>query len=191
MSFDFELMRQRTQFRSHYEMEVLEETAIAQDPHAPTLVDGPLGPRAHGLPRAVPAVGLIKTHREEYLHEHGWRTFYGLRPGQRTPAFGIPAKALPVVSWYLRLGGGETDADYPAWGIVRVEVTETFFRTLPNPFVYVNALSAWLYQVRCRRPDYGRAPISLEPIVRAEESLKSLLSPPEYLKAWFYRHTGI
>ena len=190
LSYDFELMRRRTQNRSNYEMEVLEEVALAQDPHTPTLADGRLHPRMHGLSPSIPVVGVIKTHREDYLHEAGWQTFYRLQPGQRTPAFGIPQKALPVVSWYLRLGTGE-DADSPAWGIVRIEITAAFFQTLSDPFAYIHALSAWLIQVRSRQADYGRSPISLEPIVRAEASLNSLLSPPDYLKAWFYRHTGI
>jgi hypothetical protein len=191
-SFDFELMRKRTQNRANYEMEVLEEVAIAQDPHAPTLIDGRLGPRIHGLERKdVPVVGVVKTHSGEYLHEQGWRTFYALRPGQRTPAFRIPHKDLPVISWFLRLTDGGREADSPAWGIVRAELTEQFFQTLPDPRAYISALSAWLFQVRCRRADYTRAPISLEPIVQAEESLSSLLSPPEYLKSWFYRQTGI
>lgn len=188
-SFDFSLMRMRTMNRSNYEMQTLEELALAQDPHRPSLVDGGLRHRVHGLPAGVPVVGLIKTHRERYLHEQGWRTFYALRPGERTPAFRIPNDALPVVSWYLRLTAG--DGELPSWGVVRVEITDAFFRTLPDPPAYINALSAWLVELRCRRDGYARAAVSLEPIVHAEESLHALMSPPDYLKAWFYRHTRI
>ncbi len=189
-SFDFELMRRRTQNRSNYEMQTLEELALHQDPHRPSLVDGRLEPRARGpeLRRAA-VVGVIKTHREDYLHPQGWRTFYDLAPGQRTPAFLLPSERLPVVSWYLRLTGG--DSEGPAWGVVRVEVTEAFFRSLAEPWAYVDALSAWLLELRCRRTDYDRAAISLEPIVQAEESLRALFSPPEQLKWWFYRATGL
>jgi hypothetical protein len=192
LSFDFDLMRQRTRNRSVYEMELLEEVALAQDPHSPTLVDGLLQKRFHGLGRKdVPVVGLVKTHGQDYLHEQGWRVFFALLPGQRTPVFRVPHENLPVVSWYLRLGGGEPDADSPAWGVVRVELTEAFWRTRPAPSAYVDALSAWLFESRCRQAGYARAAVSVEPIVQAEQSLSSLLSPPEYLKSWFYRQTGI
>ena len=99
------------------------------------------------------------------------------------------SKGLPVVSWYLRLVGGNHDG--PAWGVVRVEVTETFFHTLPDPIAYLDALSAWVVELRCRRTDYDRAAISLEPIVQAEESLRALFTPPDQLKWWFYRATGL
>src|SRR5690606_18680444 len=49
-TFDFQVMRQRTQNKSNYEMEVLEELALHQDPHQPSLVDGRLESRMHGLP---------------------------------------------------------------------------------------------------------------------------------------------
>jgi hypothetical protein len=189
-SFDFELMRKRTQNRSDYEMATLEELALNQDPHRPSLVDGRLEPRVRGEElRKAAVVGVIKTHRENYLHAQGWRTFYDLAPGQRTPAFRLPSKGLPVVSWYLRLTGG--DHDGPAWGVVRVEITETFFQSLTDPWVYLDALSAWLVELRCRRGDYTRATISLEPIVQAEESLRALFTPPDQLKWWFYRATGL
>ncbi|MBW3597268.1 MAG: hypothetical protein KY475_08340, partial [Planctomycetes bacterium] len=189
-SFDFELLRRRTEYRSTYEMATLEELALHQDPHRPSLADGRLESRVRTLElRAIPAVGLIKTHRENYLHPQGWRAFYDLAPGQRTPTFVIPSQRLSVVSWYLRLSGGDDDG--PTWGVVRVEMTEAFFQSLPDPWPYVDALSAWLVELRCRRAGYDRAPISLAPIVQAEESLRSLFSPPDYLKWWFYRETGL
>lgn len=188
-SFDFELMRRRTQTRSHYEMEALEELALHQCPHQPSLIDGRLEPRVHGFAPETPVVGLIKQHREDYLHEQGWRTFYSLEPGQRTPAFRIDSRNLPVVSWYLRLAA--VHGAIPTFGIVRVEITHAFHESLPDPTAYIDALSAWLVEIRCRQANYDRAPISLEPIVRAEESLKSLFSPPDYLKSWFYRQTEL
>ena len=189
-SFDFELMRRRTHNRSNYEMATLEELALNQDRHRPSLIDGVLEPRVRGPElRASPIVGLIKTHRENYLHPHGWRTFYDLTPGQRTPSFLLPSPNLPVVSWYLRLTAG--DAEGPTWGVVRVEISQDFFRTLPDPFAYIDALSAWLVELRCRRPDYDRSAISLEPIVQAEESLRALFTPPDQLKWWFYHATGL
>ena len=165
-------MRQRTHNKSNYEMEVLEELALHQDPHQPSLVDGRLESRMHSLPPELPVVGVIKRHREEYLHDEGWRTFYRLKPGERTPLFRLPGEHLAVMSWYLRLAGSE--GDLPDTGIIRVEITEAFFQSLPKPFHYVDALSAWLVEIRCRRQDYDRAAISLEPIVRAEDSLRVL-----------------
>ena len=45
---------------------------------------------------------------------------------------------------------------------------------------------------RCAaRASYPRGPVSLEPIVRAEESLKSLFSDPRWLTQRFYHLTGL
>ena len=45
--------------------------------------------------------------------------------------------------------------------------------------------------MRCRRSSYARGPVSLDPIVRAEESLKSLMTPPSALAQRFYRLAGV
>ena len=55
----------------------------------------------------------------------------------------------------------------------------------------MDLLSATLYQYRCRRDDYGRAAVSLHPIVRAEESLGALLQPMNRVISQFYRLSGL
>jgi hypothetical protein len=79
----------------------------------------------------------------------------------------------------------------PSWGVVRVEVAQKFFEQTGKDFRFLDRLSHSLRRMRCRRSDYGRGPVSLEPIVRAEEVLKALFSPPSWLSQHFYRMTGI
>ena len=78
----------------------------------------------------------------------------------------------------------------PNWGVVRVEVAEAYFERVGRDFGQVDRLSHALYQMRCRLAAYRRGPVSLEPIVRAEESLRALFSPP-WLAQHFYRLTGL
>jgi hypothetical protein len=96
-----------------------------------------------------------------------------------------------VATWYLKLAG----SDMPNWGIVRVEVPwEQFVHLWPTTHDqtgFVHRLSRWLIDARCRQESYQRMPVSLEPIVRAEESLKSLLTPFGVLKNRFLRHAGL
>lgn len=198
LSYDFEAMRKKTQNRSNYEMALLEGLALCQDPTTPTVVDGRVEPR---LPRGelqeCPVVGVIKQQREGYLHPRGWQVFYGLEPGQRTPAFKIEIKdesgksrGVPVVSWYLKLDGAR--GALPNWGVVRVELPARYFeRVIGADFGYVSHLSRYLFQIRCRQAGYERGPVSLEPIVRAEESLKSLFTPSSMLTQQFYHATGL
>jgi hypothetical protein len=115
-----------------------------------------------------------------------------LEPGYRTPAFVLQAcEALKprVVTWYLKLDGAH--GALPNWGIVRVEVPEEFFKGTGRDFGYLDRLSRFLREVRCRQASYAREPVSLEPIVRAEESLKALFAPPTALTQHFYRLTGL
>ncbi len=58
-------------------------------------------------------------------------------------------------------------------------------------FGYLDRVSNALLHLRCRQGSYARAPVSLEPIVRAEESLKSLLTSPATLAQRFYHLTGL
>lgn len=195
-AYDFEVMRKATQNRSNYEMEVLEEVALCQDATVTTVVDGRLEPRINSDAKLqlMPIVGVIKQQRKGYLHPRGWRVYYYLEPGQRTPAFLIrhgPEKkvTVPVVSWYLKLDGAH--GAMPNWGVVRVEVARKFFEATGGDFGLLDRLSQSLFRMRCRRGDYARGPVSLEPIVRAEEALKCLFSPPSWLSHHFYRITGI
>src|SRR5262249_7569101 len=114
---------------------------------------------------------------------------YRLEPGQRTPAFRLPSKHLPVVSWYLKLDGKH--GALPNWGVIRVEVPLGHFRQRGSDFGYLTRLSHGLFQRRCREASYQRMAVSLEPIVRAEDGLKALFSQPATLAQRFYHLTGL
>jgi hypothetical protein len=189
LTYDFERMREQARVRSQYEMGVLEERALCRDPHTPSLVDGRLGRFQQADLSRFRLVGVIKQQRESYLHPQGWQTLYRLEPGERTPAFRLPSKHLPVVSWYLKLDGAR--GALPNWGVVRVEISEDHFEREGLDFAYLDRLSRAILDLRCRQGSYGRAPVSLEPIVRAEESLKSLFSSLDMLSQRFYHLTGL
>jgi hypothetical protein len=159
---------------------------LAQDTETLSLVDGPLGRLEH--PRAI---GVIKQHRTNYLglHPQCWQVFYNLEPGQRTPAFLLASQRLPVVSWYLKLDGA--NGTMPNWGIVRAEISCTHFERQRCSFTYLDRISNALLHLRCRQNSYARAPVSMEPIVYAEKSLKSLLTAPATLAQRFYHLTGL
>lgn len=190
-SFDFEAMRQKAHNRSNYEMDVLEEVALCQHAEVPTVVDGPLEAKLNSEKRLqrCPIVGVIKQQRKGYLHPQGWKVYYHLEPGQRTPAFLIKAKGVPVVSWYLKLDGYH--GALPNWGVVRVEIAEAYFDRIGKDFGHIDRLSHALVQMRCRLESYRRGPVSLLPIVRAEQVLRALFSPSGYLTQHFYRLTGL
>ncbi|OAI52368.1 hypothetical protein AYO44_16635 [Planctomycetaceae bacterium SCGC AG-212-F19] len=140
-------------------------------------------------------VGIVKRVAAD-LHPGGWRTLLGLRPGQRTPVFklsgigGGKEADMPTASWFLKLAGGPRLA--PNWGFVRVDVPWIQFEShFASSLGFVGRLSRWLIDARCRQESYARMPVSLEPIVRAEESLKSLFTPFGLLRNRFLRHAGM
>src|SRR5262249_60468302 len=96
---------------------------------------------------------------------------------------------LPLVSWYLKMDGPH--GAMPNWGVVRVEISRDLFERQGSDFGYLDRVSDALLHLRCRQGSYARAPVSLEPIVRGEESLKSLLSSPATLAQRFYHLTGL
>jgi len=191
VSSDFEEMRKAAQNRSNDEMNVIEELALAQYSEIPSVVDGRLEPRVGGFdPIHSPVFGVIKTHKKQYLHPRGIHLLYELKPAQRTPVFSLKQHNLSVISWYLRLagGGGLT----PDVGYVRIEASRGWFeRRGAKDWNFVNKLSKTIYDYRCREASYDRAPISIHPIVRAEESLSSLFTPPSALVSQFYRLTKL
>jgi hypothetical protein len=186
-SYDFERMRKTTQNRSNDEMSRLERQALSRACEIPTVVDGRLEPRASAFVDTENfVVGLIKSHSQNYLHPQGWRTFYDLKPGERTPAFLLVDTNPPVISWYLRLDGGA--GEMPNWGIVRLEIPARYFKDkLNNDWVHADRLSQLIYEYRCSDQNYSRAPVSIYPIQRAEESLGSVLLPTETFIQRFYR----
>jgi hypothetical protein len=197
--FDYEVMRMQARARAHQEMTVLERLALAVDSKAPTLVDGPLN-RLMGAPGADCGlrVGVVKSQQANHLHDDGRGALLTLKPGQRTPIFrfeGIRGDhgGMPVASWFLKLAGGPRLA--PNWGYVRVEVPWGQFLERVNitqkEFGFVNRLSRWLIDARCRTESYARMPVSLDPIVRAEDALKPLFTPTQVLVNRLYRSAGL
>ncbi len=208
-SFDWEKVRRAAEWRSTQEMEMLEEFAVAQNNTVPTIVDGPLK-RLEGSfdLETSPVFGVVKTYRETFLHQHGQQILYSLDAGERTPVFSLEyditrrgeeqKSRLPLVMWYVRIC--ETKGVAPNVGLVRVEVSQKWFlaqgygteeKTNAAGTDFINQLSRTIYEYRCRHSRYSRAEISLEPIVRAEESLGALFAPRNALKSKFYHLTGL
>lgn len=189
-AFDFEPMRVSTQSRSNDEMIRLERQALMRATNEPTIVDGRLEKRAGVFANDAPVLGLIKTHAKNYLHPQGWRIFYELEPGQRTPAFQLNSRNVNVISWYLRLDGAR--GELPNWGIVRLEVAEKFFSDqLQGNWNEINRLSRIVMQYRSRDEGYERAAVSIHPIQRAEQSLGALFTEANTLIQRFYHLTGL
>ena len=75
--------------------------------------------------------------------------------------------------------------------IVRVEIAAEYFQRIGKDFGHIDRLSHALIEMRCRLGSYRRGPVSLAPIVRAEEVLRALFAPAGYLTQHFYRLTGL
>jgi hypothetical protein len=194
--FDYEVMRQQAYHRCEQDMLNAERLALAADPTVPALVDGKLAGRigkraAKDRPLLV---GIVKRTPPD-LHPEGWRVLLALRPGQRTPVFrltgmsGTTEADMPTASWFLKLAGGPRLA--PNWGFVRVDVPWVQFEDRSDRFGFVGRLSRWLMDARCRADSYARMPVSLDPIVRAEEAIKPLFSPLPVLVNRLYRRAGL
>ncbi|CAN5400112.1 hypothetical protein BH11PLA2_BH11PLA2_50950 [soil metagenome] len=184
--FDYEVMRNQAHQRLQQEMLNLERLAFAARPDLPALMDGQIAGTIHTeAARKRPLViGVVKRLKPAFDHDAGWNTLLNLRPGQRTPVMkltGIGGKDqheadMPRASWYLKLAGGPRLA--PNWGYVRIDIPWVQFEEhFKCDFGFVNRLSRWLMDARCRTASYARMPVSLEPIVRAEDLLKPLFTP--------------
>ncbi len=79
----------------------------------------------------------------------------------------------------------------PNWGVVRVEIPQGRFEAAGRNFSQLDRLSRALMEMRCRQATYARLAVSQEPIVRAEESLKSLFTPLQSLTQHFFRWAGL
>jgi hypothetical protein len=196
--FDYEMMRSQARNRAVYEMETLEQLAFNMDRSVPALIDGNID-RVAVTPKAMDSlvVGVVKTHSKNYLHTQGWQTLLELEEEERTPVFRISANddtsgtKLPVATWFLKLTSSTQLA--PNWGYVRVEVPWNQFedRTKYGNFSFVDRLSRWLIQAKCTSNSYARMPVSLDPIVRAEDALKPLFTPTVVLVNRLYRTAGL
>jgi len=203
--FDYEVMRTQAQNRCQNEMLKLEVLALEAAPDLPTLVDGQLGGRIgeKAAEKRPLLIGVVKSPTPAPLHDRGWHTLLDLRAGQRTPFFKdlrlsidektgkVKTQDVPLACWYLRLAGGPQLA--PNWGIVRVDVPWIQIERFPEGeqrVGFVNRLSRWIVDARCRAESYARMPVSLEPIVRAEDALKPLFTPLPVLVNRLYRQAG-
>ena len=191
LTYDFQEMRKATQNRSLDEMMRLEKQALVRSCNIPVLVDGRLESRSGGFDEGNTAVvGMIKGHYRDYLHDQGWRVYYALRSGQRTPSFLLRQKNVDVVSWYVRMDG--TASDLPTWGIVRLEIPEKFFSlTLGKDWSYLDRLSRLVCKYRCKDKSYERSSVSLYPIQRAEECLGALFTNADAVIHRFYNLTQL
>jgi len=190
LTYDFQEMRKATQNRTLDEMIRLEKQALVHAWDTPVLVDGRLESRSGGFDEEQCAVvGMIKGHYRDYLHARGWRVYYNLRFGQRTPAFFLKQKNIEVISWYVRIDGSE--GDLPNWGIVRLEIAAKFFEKLGKDWNYLNRLSHMICNYRCKDKSYERASVSLYPIQRAEESLGALFAGTDVITHRFYNLTHL
>jgi len=193
MGWDWERVAGRTRAESRRQMLDLEKQAIAHDADTPTLVDGRLDDHAGGFSFETQCVlGLIKNHRLDYFsgQDQPWQAFYDLEPGERSPAFAIQLDSAKrwVVTWFVRLCG--SDGKLPDSGVVRVELSRDFFEGHCT-FEDVDRWSRLVCQYRCTDASYGRAAISIAPIVRAEELLGATFPAFEPLLGRFYRATKI
>jgi hypothetical protein len=196
-TFECEPMRKAAQNRALTEMIRLEKQAVRRDSETPTLLDGRLAPRYPAFGQTDPVIGLIKTHNKPYLQtRQQWEVLYDLRPGQRTPAFGLDCSVgggtgLQVVTCYVRISDGSGGESLDS-GIVRLELTRAYFeQILKKDWDALDRLAGLVTEYRCKDQTYGRAACSIHPIVRAEESLGSLLTSAEALVSRFYHRSRL
>jgi hypothetical protein len=193
--FDYDAMRAQAYNRCQNEMLKLEVLALEAVPDAPTLVDGQLGGRIgeQAAGRRPLVVGAVKAPTPPALHPAGHNALLDLKPGQRTPFFRDERPSdVRLASWFLRLAGGPRLA--PNWGTVRIDVPWVQLERYATPAdrsAFVNRLSRWLVDARCRADSYARMPESLDPIVRAEDALKPLFTPVPVLVNRLYRTAGL
>lgn len=80
-----------------------------------------------GSPRVVTAAsvaGVIKTHRVLYVEGDALKVVLELRRGERSSMLRITPKWAAVATWYLRIR--EVAGHDPLWGLVRVEIAESW-----------------------------------------------------------------
>lgn len=193
--FDYGVMQTQAQNRCQQEMLRLEALALASAPNVPTLIDGQLGGRINtrdATDRPL-LVGLVKAPTPPRMPDTGYNTLLDLGPGQRSPYFHDPRPGdVPLASWFLRLASGSQMA--PNWGTVRVDVPWKHLERHSGTDArkgFVDRLSRWLIDARCRADSYARMPVSLDPIVRAEDGLKPLFTPFPVLANRLYRAAGL
>ncbi|MGH3739111.1 MAG: DNA double-strand break repair nuclease NurA [Micromonosporaceae bacterium] len=142
------------------------------DPDDLLVADGPLRGR-RGLERTV---GYAKTHHIQYLPPELVRVVTALRPGQRTPLFGMGGH-WQRYSWYLRLPGAE---GAPWAGVVRLECPAEQPVSAAARLADVCAVTLPRFAATAYKDP--RAPQNLVPIAGLERRLRGLLGDPRLLQ---------
>jgi uncharacterized protein len=134
------------------------------------LVDGPLGLRD---PTACPVVGVVKRYQHQYLGPEEESLIGRLKPGERTPLFGlgIPDQPVERYAWYTRLVPWRAPWHDHA-GVVRCEVPAGL--GLADAVEVAGAVSALLPRY-AGRPTDPRAPQNLAPVGGLETWLRHRL----------------
>lgn len=152
--------------------------ATAADiPDCLVVCDGPLG--FLELKRS-PVIGLIKRFSRLYLDPDRERILTRLRPGERTPLFGILDRdgRARLYAWYVRLA-----ALRPEWhdhaGAVRCEISAAVGRA--NAAEFADQVSASLPAFAGRLSD-PRAPQNLAPIAGLETWLRHRMGDPRLIR---------
>ena len=190
-AFNYGRLRDSAKSATINAMFSIERFALGVAVSIPTLIDGSLQTKSGVFEETHPVTGLIKKHMEIPLHAQGFRTLQALAPLQRTPVYERIVKpegqnAQHYLTWFLRLGplGGET----PDSGAVRVEINRRFFlETMSGNIDYVNQLSFFLCRCRTRDEGYSRAAITIYPIQRAEDVLRSQFAAQDTVANRFFR----
>ncbi len=172
---DFDSMRRATRSIAMRAMEEAEQQAMLADRETPTLIDGLLERRLAAQKQDVPVVGLVKRQMATYLPLHLQEMVYALKPGERTPAFVLETvQHVALVNTYIRLSSEAGTS--PSYGIVRLTVPIEYVRRAHSHDLgtYLSGLAGYLYRLRHRDLAYGRAGISIEPIVRVEQHLHAI-----------------
>jgi hypothetical protein len=181
---DFEVLRRRCFDFAKRRMEAAERAVLLEDRDTPAAVDGLLERRlTTASSQRAPAYGVVKRQLRRYLPDSVMPVLYGLDAGERTPAFLLATEHGEFVSWYVRLTTNSFTARGigvgPSHGIVRLSVARAYAEErFPDPaerFAEISAVSAVMVALRHRQRSYGRAAVSLEPIVRVEDELHAVM----------------
>ena len=180
---DFDAMRRSTRALAMEAMEGCEKQVLFAEPETPTLVDGLLERRLAAAPtHNIPVVGLVKRQMAQYLPAVQQELLYRLKPGERTPAFVLnTVQHVEIVNTYVRLSSQAGMS--PSYGIVRLTAPLAYVERAHKGDLaaYLSGLAGYVYRLRHRDLAYGRAGISVEPIVRVEDHLHAILPDVEVL----------
>lgn len=150
------------------------------------LVDGPL--QYHRIQNKGWVVGYIKTLHTRYLPEALQVWLNRLKPGQRTPLFGIGDE---ILSWYMNLGQTHL-TDHALMSVVRLEVVTDGTRTHREAVIklaeYLQLLLPLLATLRHKDP---RAPQNLVPVQALENALRRQMGSDQLIQRclshYFYK----